>query len=38
MDGEFVTPEDLVIATMTGRNFGWLPNEVPVASMRTSHG
>jgi cytochrome c peroxidase len=26
-DGEFTTPEDLVIGTMTGRNFGWLPPE-----------
>ena len=24
-DGEFATPEDLVKATMTGRNFGWAP-------------
>jgi cytochrome c peroxidase len=24
-DGEFATPEDLVEATMTGRNFGWTP-------------
>ncbi len=24
-DGEFATPEDLVKATMTGRNFGWSP-------------
>ena len=31
-DGEFTTPEDLVIATMTGRNFGWLPLEVPQAT------
>ncbi|HYB54003.1 MAG TPA: hypothetical protein VEG84_09065, partial [Thermoanaerobaculia bacterium] len=26
-DGQFTTPEDLVVATMTGRNFGWLPLE-----------
>jgi cytochrome c peroxidase len=26
-DGEFATPEDLVIDTLTGRNFGWLPEE-----------
>lgn len=26
-DGEFATPEDLVEATMTGRNFGWLPSQ-----------
>jgi cytochrome c peroxidase len=30
-DGEFASMEDLVIDTMTGRNFGWLPNEVPQA-------
>jgi hypothetical protein len=30
-DGEFATPEDLVIDTLTGRNFGWLPGEAPVA-------
>jgi cytochrome c peroxidase len=26
-DGEFPTAEDLVIGTMTGRNFGWLPSQ-----------
>jgi cytochrome c peroxidase len=26
-DGEFATPEDLVRATMTGRNFGWSPDQ-----------
>jgi cytochrome c553 len=26
-DGEFATSEDLVKATMTGRNFGWAPTE-----------
>ena len=26
-DGEFATPEDLVKATMTGRNFGWAPGQ-----------
>ncbi len=26
-DGEFATPEDLVIDTLTGRNLGWLPGE-----------
>jgi cytochrome c peroxidase len=30
-DGEFTTPQDLVIATMTGRNYGWLPLEGPTA-------
>jgi cytochrome c peroxidase len=27
LDGEFTTAEDLVRATLTGRNFGWLPTE-----------
>jgi len=26
-DGEFTTVEDLIRGTLTGRNFGWLPNE-----------
>jgi hypothetical protein len=26
-DGEFATPEDLVLATLTGRNFGWSPEQ-----------
>jgi len=26
-DGEFTTPEALVKGTMTGRNYGWLPDE-----------
>jgi len=26
-DGEFATPEDLVKATLTGRNFGWEPSQ-----------
>jgi hypothetical protein len=26
-DGEFATPEDLVLSTITGRNFGWLPDQ-----------
>jgi cytochrome c peroxidase len=30
-DGEFVTPEDLTIASFTGRNFGWLPEEERLA-------
>ena len=27
LDGEFATAEDLVVETVTGRNFGWLPGE-----------
>ncbi len=30
-DGEFATGEDLVIGTMTGRNFGWAPAEYDAA-------
>jgi cytochrome c peroxidase len=31
-DGEFATAEDLTIATLTGRNFGWLPDETLLAT------
>jgi hypothetical protein len=30
-DGEFASLEDLVIDTLTGRNFGWLPSERRIA-------
>ena len=30
-DGEFATPEDLVRATLTGRNFGWAPSQTQQA-------
>lgn len=30
-DGEFATPEDLVRGGFTGRNFGWLADEGPIA-------
>lgn len=30
-DGEFTTLEGLVRGTLTGRNFGWLPEERPIA-------
>jgi len=30
-DGEFNTMEDLVLATLTGRNYGWKPHEAQVA-------
>ncbi|HTZ49397.1 MAG TPA: hypothetical protein VMH20_17535 [Verrucomicrobiae bacterium] len=26
-DGEFATPQDLVLGTITGRNFGWAPDQ-----------
>jgi len=30
-DGQFTTPQDLVIATLTGRNYGWQPTEYATA-------
>jgi hypothetical protein len=27
LDGQFDTPEDLIVSTFTGRNLGWLPDE-----------
>jgi cytochrome c peroxidase len=30
-DGEFAALEDLVLATLTGRNYGWLPDESQLA-------
>jgi cytochrome c peroxidase len=30
-DGEFASAEDLTVAAFTGRNFGWLPDEVSLA-------
>lgn len=31
-DGEFSTPQELIIATLTQRNFGWLPSEENIAT------
>lgn len=31
LDGEFITHEDLILATLTGRNFGWIPGEAATA-------
>lgn len=36
-DGEFVSGEDLVRATLTGRNFGWLPDEQAPALKHIAH-
>lgn len=36
-DGEFATPEDLVRATLTGRNYGWLPREGAQALRHVAH-
>jgi hypothetical protein len=30
-DGQFANPQDLIIATLTGRNFGWKPTEYQTA-------
>ncbi|MBI3249251.1 MAG: hypothetical protein HYZ50_22350 [Deltaproteobacteria bacterium] len=36
-DGEFRTMEDLVKGTLTGRNYGWLPQETEQASAHIAH-
>jgi hypothetical protein len=36
-DGEFTSPEELVIGTFTGRNFGWLPHERRRAIRHIAH-
>lgn len=36
-DGEFVTGDDLVRATLTGRNLGWLPGEQAQAVKHIAH-
>ncbi len=36
-DAEFLTMEDLVIATLTGRNYGWLSNEFKTAIQHVAH-
>lgn len=36
-DGEFTTAQDLVIATYTGRNFGWLAGEDQMATAHFAH-
>ncbi len=30
-DGQFATPQELIIATLTGRNYGWSPTEYATA-------
>lgn len=30
-DGQFATPQDLIITTLTGRNFGWSPTQYATA-------
>jgi cytochrome c peroxidase len=36
-DGEFVSGKDLVKATLTGRNFGWMPGEHAQAVQHLAH-
>jgi len=36
-DGEFKSPEDLVKGTLTGRNYGWLPDERKTAIAHIAH-
>jgi cytochrome c peroxidase len=36
-DGEFISGEDLVIGTFSGRNFGWLPRERDQALRHIAH-
>jgi cytochrome c peroxidase len=36
-DGEFASAEDLTIASFTGRNFGWLPDEGRLAIAHIAH-
>ena len=36
-DGQFATPQDLIIATLTGRNFGWKPTEYATAIWQIVH-
>jgi hypothetical protein len=36
-DGEFVTAQDLIISTFTGRNFGWKPSEYATAVSHIVH-
>lgn len=36
-DGQFATPQDLIIATLTGRNYGWKPTEYATAIHHIAH-
>ena len=36
-DGQFATPQDLIITTLTGRNFGWEPTEYATAISHIVH-
>lgn len=36
-DGQFATPQDLVIGTLTGRNYGWNPTQYATAIHHIAH-
>jgi hypothetical protein len=36
-DGQFATPQDLIISTLTGRNFGWSPTQYATARSHIVH-
>ena len=36
-DGQFASAHDLIIATLTGRNYGWLPTEYATAVAHVAH-
>lgn len=36
-DGQFATAQDLVVSTLTGRNFGWKPSEYSTAVSHIAH-
>lgn len=36
-DGQFASAQDLVLATLTGRNFGWKPSEYALATAHIAH-
>jgi cytochrome c peroxidase len=36
-DGQFATPHDLIIGTLTGRNYGWKPTEYATAIAHIAH-
>jgi cytochrome c peroxidase len=37
LDGQFATPHDLIIGTLTGRNYGWKPTEYAAAIAHIAH-
>jgi hypothetical protein len=36
-DGQFATPQDLIISTLTGRNYGWSPTQYATALAHIVH-